>query len=109
MGDAVARILPFLAYLAAARIGPDYDRQAMPFGFFPDLAGLLVHALAVRRPGIDGEPHRHAAEPQRVAHAAGERRDWVLLLIEDIVVVQLQDQRNLARELRRTRLQEPER
>src|SRR5712691_8177718 len=109
IGDDVERRLAFLADLAAAGIGPDHERQAMPFGFFPDLAGLLVHALAVRRPGIDGEPHRHAAEPQRVAHAARDRRRWVLVLMEDIVVVQLQDQRNLARELRRTRLQEPER
>src|SRR5438445_8660866 len=104
IGDDVERRLAFLADLAAAGIGPDHERQAVPFGFFPDLAGLFVHALAVRRSGIDGEPHRHAAEPQRVAHAARERRDRVLLLIEDIVVVQLQDQRNLARELRRTRL-----
>src|SRR5438876_562228 len=109
IGDDVERRLPFLADLAAAGIRPDHERQAVPFGFFPDLAGLLVHALAVRRPGIDGEPHRHAAEPQRVAHAARDRRRWVLVLMEDIVVVQLQDQRNLARELRRTRLQEPER
>src|SRR5438309_7151596 len=108
IGDDVERRLAFLADLAAAGIGPDNERQAMPFGFFPDLAGLLVHALAVRRSGIDGEPHRHTAEPQRVAHAARDRRRRVLLLIEDIVVVQLQDQRNLARELRRTRLQEPE-
>src|SRR6266571_9323040 len=109
IGDDVERRLAFLADLTAAGIGPDHERQAMPFRFFPDLAGLLVHPLAVRRSGIDGEPHRHTAEPQRVAHAAGERRDGVLLLIEDIVVVQLQDQRDLARELRRTRLQEPER
>src|SRR5437867_2948419 len=109
IGDDVERRLAFLAHLAAARIGPDYERQAMPFGFFPYLAGLFVHDFAVRRPGVDGEPHRHAAKPQRVAHAAGERRDGVLLLIEDIVVVQLQDQRDLSRELCRTRLQEPER
>src|SRR6266852_5546884 len=109
VGDDVERRLAFLADLAAAGIGPDYERQAMPFGFFPDLAGLLVHLLAVRRPGIDGEPHRHAAEPQRVAHAARDRRSWVLVLMEDIVVVQLQDQRNLPRALRCTRLQEPER
>src|SRR5712692_5742291 len=109
IGDDVERRLAFLADLTAAGVGPDHERQAMPFRFFPDLAGLLVHALAVRRSGIDGEPHRHAAEPQRVAHAAGERRDRVLLLIEDIVAVQLQDQRNLPRELRCTRLQEPER
>src|SRR5437016_2167088 len=109
VGDDVERRLAFLADLAAAGIGPDHERQAMPFGFFPDLAGLLVHFLAVRRPGIDGEPHRHAAEPQRVAHAARDRRRWVLVLMQDIVVVQLQDQRDLARELCRTRLQEPER
>src|SRR5256712_6766574 len=109
IGDDVERRLAFLADLAAAGIGPDNERQAMPFGFFPDLAGLLVHALPVRRSGIDGEPYRHAAEPQRVPHAARDRRRRVLLLVEDIVVVQLQDQRNLARELRRARLQEPER
>src|SRR5881397_3203390 len=109
IGDDVERRLAFLADLAAAGVGPDHERQAVPFRLFSDLAGLLVHALAVRRTGIDGEPHRHAAEPQRVAHAARDRRRRVLLLIEDIVVVQLQDQRNLARELRRTRLQEPER
>src|SRR5438552_1836210 len=109
IGDDVERRLPFLADLASTGIGPDHKRQAVPFGFFPDLAGLLVHALAVRRPGIDGEPHRHAAEPQRVAHAARDRRRRVLVLMEDIMVVQLQDQRNLPRELRRARLQEPER
>src|SRR5213593_2034200 len=109
IGDDVERRLAFLAHLAAARIGPDYERQAMPFGLFPYLAGLFVHDFAVRRPGVDGEPHSHAAKPQHVAHAAGERRDGVLLLIEDIVVVQLQDQRDLSRELCRTRLQEPER
>src|SRR2546426_4165673 len=58
---------------------------------------------SVRRSGIDGEPHRHTAEPQRVAHAARDRRRWILVLMEDIVVVQLQDQRNLACKLRRTR------
>src|SRR5881296_4326033 len=109
IGDDVESRLAFLADLAAAGVGPDHERQAVPFRLFSDLAGLLVHALAVRRSGIDGEPHRHAAEPQRVAHAARDRRRRVLLLIEDIVVVQLQDQWNLARELRRTRLQEPER
>src|SRR3989442_15527002 len=81
----------------------------MPLGFYPILAGVLVHPLAVPRPEIEGDPPPHAAEPQRVAHAARARRRWVLVLMEDIVVVQLQDQRNLARELRRTRLQEPER
>src|SRR3989475_283549 len=108
IGDDVERRLAFLTDLAAAGIGPDYERQAMPLGFFPDLAGLLVHVLAVRRPGIDGEPHRHTAEPQRVAHAARDRRRWVLVLMEDIVVVQLQDQRNLALQLHRTRLQKHE-
>src|SRR5437016_2576394 len=109
IGDDVERRLAFLADLAAAGIGPDHERQAVPFGFFPDLTGLLVPTLAVRRSGIDGEPHGHAAEPQRVAHAARDRRGRVLVLMEDIVVVQLQDQRNLARELRCTSFQEPER
>src|SRR2546428_9516923 len=48
IGDDVERRLAFLADLTAAGIGPDHERQAMPFGFFPDLAGLLVHALALR-------------------------------------------------------------
>jgi hypothetical protein len=63
----------------------------------------------VRGARIDREAHADAAESQRVFDRARERRKRVLVVVQDVVVVQLQDQGNLSRELARARLDEAER
>ena len=74
--------------------------------FFGEPAQLLVHALPVRRPRIDGEADRGAAEPQRVLDARGLGGRGVVLVAERVVIVHLEDQGNLARVVVRDGLDE---
>jgi len=108
VGHDVDRRLALLRDARAARVGPDHDREAHGLGFLGELADLLVHLVSHARGRVDGEADRGAAEAQRVAHAAGDRRARVVPAVEGVRVVQLEDGRNAARELRGAGLEEAE-
>src|SRR5207249_3556811 len=108
VGDDVDRGLALLGEPRAARVGPDDDGEALPLGLLAERPDLLVHRVPQGRSGIDREADRGAPEPERLVDAARER--WARLTAGEAVgVVELQDQRDLAGELRRARLEEPER
>ena len=64
-------VSPSLVSVAAARIGPDHDGEAVRLGLLGHLADLLHHLELVVGAGIDREADRRAAEPQRVLDRAG--------------------------------------
>src|SRR5579884_12984 len=97
--------LALFAQAGPARIGPDDDDQAVALGFGGVGADLLVHVDAVERAGIDGKANAHAAEPQGVGHAAGQRLVGILLIEQDVVIVGLEDEGNVAGKLPCARLQ----
>ena len=109
IGHHVNRRFPVLADLFAARIGPDDHGQPMVLGVSRNLPQLLVHHLVMRGAGIDRISHGHASKLKRVLDACGDRRCRVLLLVQGVVVVQLEDQRDHAGKLGRAGLQEAER
>ena len=74
-----------------------------------ELADLPVHLVARGRAGVDREADRRAAEAQRVADAARDRRARVGAAEERVGVVELEDQRDVAGELGGARLEEAER
>src|SRR2546428_328648 len=106
VGDHVDRRLAFLGDARASRVGPDDHGEALALGLVGQLADLAVHLVARRRGGIDGEADRAATEAEGIVGAAGDRRAWVAAAGEAVGVVELQDERDLARELRRPGLQE---
>lgn len=63
----------------------------------------------MRRAGINREPHRRTAQPQRILHATGDRGEGIFLIVQHIVVVQLEDQRNPAGKVAGAGLDEPQR
>src|SRR5205814_4630447 len=109
IGGDVRRRLAILAEAGAARIGPDDDGKAARLGFLGDRADLLVHRQPMLGARIDREADGHAAQAQRVAHRAGDGLVGILLFEEDVVIVELEDERHTARELAGARLQEAER
>src|SRR5690606_24773097 len=64
---------------------------------------------AIQRAGVDGVADADAAEAQRVVHGTRLRAERVDLVLEDVMVVQLQNERDLPGVLRRARLQKAER
>ena len=88
--------LPFLAQGGAARVGPYNDGQAGLFGGPRGFFDLFVHWHAMRGTGIDGEPDGGATQPQGVLHRAGEGRERVLLVLQHVVIVDFEDERNVA-------------
>src|SRR5881628_2085418 len=109
VGDHVDCRLALLGDARAARVGPDDHGEALALGLVGQLADLAVHLVARRRGGIDGEADRAAPEAEGIVGAAGDRRAWVAAAGEAVGVVELQDERDLARELRRPGLEEAER
>ena len=107
--DHVDRGLARLADAGPARIRPDDDREACPLRFLRERPDLLVHAARHRGARVDRESDRGAAQPERLADAPRDRRQRVLLVVQHVVVVELQDERDLAGELGSARLQESER
>src|SRR5207247_3374243 len=68
-----------------------------------------VHLVACRRGRVDGEADRAAPQTERIVDAAGDRGARVAAAGEAVGVVELQDERDLARALRRAGLEEAER
>src|SRR5206468_6417574 len=68
-----------------------------------------VHLVTRRGGRVDGEADRAAPQTERIVDAAGDRGARIAAAGEAVGVVELQDERDLARELRRPRLQEAER
>src|SRR3989304_4097795 len=71
--------------------------------------------ITIRRPAnaprarVEGEADRHAAQAHGVADAAGERLRGIALLEQHVVAVELEDQRELPREIARPGPEEAER
>src|SRR5581483_2452402 len=87
---------------------PDDDGEALALRLLGEPAELRVHLVPERRARVDREPDRRAAEAERLVDAPGDRGRG-LALRERVRVVELQDERDLARELRGARLEEAER
>src|SRR5215472_11376763 len=98
--------LPRLADGRTPRVRPDHGGKAVGLALRDHLAALLVHGLGVGGAGIDGEAGGHAAQPECVFHRARDGRERVLLVVEHVVVVHLEDERDVAGELRGARLEE---
>ena len=81
----------------------------MPLGLLCVSANLLIHLQTLRRARVDREANAGTAQAQRVRDAAGERLGRIFLVLQRVVIVDLQYQRHLARELARPRLEKPER
>src|SRR3990172_2536289 len=105
----VDRRLPLLADRRAAWVGPDHRDEAVGLGLGDHLAALLVHGLRVGRARGDREAHGDAAQPERVLDRARHGGERILLVVEHVVVVDLEDQRDFARELGHARLDEAQR
>ena len=60
-------------------------------------------------PGIDRVADGGASEPQRIFDGAGLRGNRILLVVQHVVIVQLEDERNRARKLSRGCLEESQR
>src|SRR5207245_7149235 len=103
------RRLALLGDARAARVGPDDHGETLALGLVGQLTDLAVHLVTRRRGGVDGEADRAAPEAEGIVGAAGDRRAWVAAAGEAVGVVELQDERDLARELRRPGLEEAER
>ena len=110
VGHHVHRGLPLLAQPRAPGIRPDHDREPRPLGLFGDLPELLIHLAAVGRARVDGVADPAAPEAKRLLDTGGQGGHRVgVLAPQQIVAVELEDQRDGARELGRARLQEPQR
>src|SRR5215471_13109260 len=109
VGDRVDARLTRLTDGGPARIRPHHGGEAVGLAFRDHLAALLVHGLRLGRAGVDGEAGGRAAEPQRVLDRARDGRERILLVVEHIVVVHLEDEGNVTRELRGARLEEAQR
>ena len=96
IGDDVDRCLSVLGEAAAARIGPDHDGKARGLRLGRKLAKLLIHGRGMARSGVDGEADGDASKMQRIVHARGHGRQGILLVVEHIVVVAFEDQRDVA-------------
>src|SRR5712692_8344515 len=99
----------FLAEAGATRVRPEYHRQTFGLGFLGDLARLFVHDARLRGARIDGEADRRAPQAQGVVHAAGDRGERVLLVIQHVVVVEFEDQRDFTKEVGGTGFDESQR
>ncbi len=93
----------------AARIRPDDYYQAVALRLFRVCANLLVHLQPLRRSRVDRKSNACTAEAQRVCDTASERLCQILLILQRVVIVDVQDQRDLAREFPRPRLEKPQR
>src|SRR5437870_170448 len=109
VGDHVDRGLALLRDARPARVGPDDHGEALALGLVPELADLAVHLVARRRGGVDGEADRAAAQAERIVDAARDGGARVGAAGESVGVVELQDERDLARELGGAGLEEAER
>ena len=107
--DHVERGLALLADAGAARVRPDDERQAVGLGFFANRARLLVHRLFLRRAWVDRQTNRGGAEPQSILDAGGHRWRGIFFVVENVVVINFQDERNLASILGDSRFEESER
>ena len=107
--DDVDRGLALLRERGAPRVRPHDDDQPRALRLLGEPSQLLVQLEAVLRPRVDRVADADAAEPHGVRDAPGDGLPRVLLLHERVAVVELQDQRDVARELARARLEEPER
>src|SRR5208337_2203127 len=59
--------------------------------------------------GINSEADANAAQSQRVLHASGQGLMWIFFVIENVMVIDFQDQRDLSREIARARFQKSQR
>src|SRR5262245_12663879 len=108
VGDHVDGGLALLRDAGTARIRPHHDRQALALRLLSEVAQLLVHHVAQRGGGVDREADGDAAEPERLVDATRERGAR-LALRQRVRVVQLEDEGDVAGELRRPGLEEAER
>ncbi len=74
-----------------------------------DLATASPHRLTVGRSRINRKSHGDAAQPQRVPDAARHRGQRIFLVVQYVMVVQLEDQRNLAGKVAGAGLQKSQR
>src|SRR5437870_1625494 len=80
----------------------------MCLGFLRNLPKLLIHLLPEGRARVNSKAHRRTSQAERVAHTASYRRHRVTLVQQQVVVVQFENQRDLAGMLSRPRLDEPQ-
>src|SRR5439155_21523089 len=105
IGADIDRRLALARQVAAARIGPDYHREAVRLRLEPHLGDLFELPVSGVRAGIDRKTDCRGAEPQRVLDAGRHRLVGGLLLARQAVgAVGLQDQRNLPGIAARSRL-----
>ena len=106
VGHDVDARLPLLAQLAPPGVGPDHHAEPNLLRFLGERPNLLVHDPALGGARVDGESDGGASETQGLAHAARDRGKGIPVAVEDVVIVGLQNQRNLAGVPGRPRLQE---
>src|SRR5439155_9376562 len=94
--DDINRSFAVFAELASTRIRPDHHRQTAFPGLAGDLPQVLVHLLAMRRAWIDRVPNGAASQLEGIPDTASDSRHWIFVLIERVVIVELEDQRDLA-------------
>lgn len=78
-------------------IGPEDGRQAHGLGFQDELAEVLVLDVAIAAAGINRVANGGATQAQGVLHRARDGRAGFVAFAQDVAVVELQDERDVAR------------
>ena len=105
----IDRRLSILVQLDTAGIRPDDYDETASLGLLRVCPDLLVHFKAMRGAGIDREPDADAAQSQGIRDAAGKRLVGIFFVVQHIMVVDFEDQRNLSRIFSGARFQKPQR